>query len=103
MKVSQYNEEIIVVFIGKNLPKGLKKVTKINVYELKYTKEQLLSSIDLIHSRVLKKEMQKISQQFEFVYDISDGHVNEIFLIDDIQIYIYNFEQHTLKLILNFS
>ena len=47
--------------------------------------------------------MQKISHEFEFVYEQGTDRVEEIFLIDDAQIYIYNFEEQTLKLILNFS
>ena len=45
--------------------------------------------------------MHKISTEFEFVYD-KDNNVQELFLIDEIQIYIYNFRLEYIKPIINF-
>ena len=62
MKICKYHEETLVVFIGKILPKGVKKVTAIKVYQLNYDNgEENLLSVELIYSRKLREELQKIS------------------------------------------
>lgn len=61
-----------------------------------------MSTVVEAFSQKLKPIMHKISTEFEFVYD-KDNRVEELFLIDDIQIYIYNFKLEVIKPIVNFQ
>ena len=104
IKVSR-DQSLIVAMVGKILDKGVKKVTGIKVYQIEFEPcggGHKMSTVVAVFSQKLKPVMHKISTEFEFVYD-KDDSVQELFLIDNIQIYIYNFRLEVIKPIVNFQ
>jgi hypothetical protein len=75
MKVNK-DEDLIAVFIGNDMVKGEKKVTAIDIYQIKYEKwgNKLKNGLDIVevtlkHSHTLEEDMLMISTEFEFNYD----------------------------------
>ena len=92
MKVN-IDEDLIVMLIGKNMV-GEKQVTAIKIYQLRYENSE--EPLDIVEVRLKYSQTfidLKVSTEFEFKYDERTKQIEELFLIDNDRIYLYNFEK----------